>query len=197
MNTTTNDFKRMVWQVGAQQVINLASPHDVDKGKCFKYFLDEDKEFGDIKIKFISKEEVPDVHIRNLKLVKDGEQRELTHLHFQSWPDLGTPKEPSQLWNLIKRYRNDKLHSTTKPLVVHCVGGVGRTGTFLLTDSMIDMSKKDDHLDFLKQLITIRHQRISMVEKPEQYLYSHKTVLKAIEGVDGGPLAKILNRGQA
>lgn len=187
MNTTANDFWRMVWQVGAPQVVNLASPHDMEKGKCFKYFPDSNTQFGDIHIRYLDTEEETDVHVRNYVLEKGSEKRPLTHLHFQSWPDLGVPEKPTQLWNLIKRYREDKLHSTSKPLVVHCVGGVGRTGTFLLTDSMIDMSKKEDHLDFFKHLWTIRNQRISMVEKAPQYYYSHQTVLEAM---NSGPIVQ-------
>jgi len=185
MNTTAEDFWRMVWQHGAQQIVNLASPHDMEKGKCFKYFNDEDKKFGDIDVKFKGREEMTDVHVRKYVLEHKGDKRDVVHLHFQSWPDLGVPKDPKQLWNLIKTYRTHKLYTTNKPLVVHCVGGVGRTGTFLLTDSMLDMSKKTGNLDFFKHLWLIRNQRISMVEKPEQYLYSHQTIVEALKESGG------------
>lgn len=56
---------------------------------------------------------------------------------------------------------------------------MGRTGTFLLTDAMYDMAEKEDYVDFLKHLWLIRNQRISLIEKPEQYALAHKVILQA------------------
>jgi protein tyrosine phosphatase len=105
--------------------------------------------------------------------------RVLVHHHFLSWPDMGVPDDPNQLLNLIKIYRRSDTYTRAWPLLVHCAGGVGRTGTFILTDSMYDMAEDEDHVDFLKHLSTIRNQRISLVEKPEQYEIAHRVILQA------------------
>jgi len=55
----------------------------------------------------------------------------------------------------------------------------GRTGAFILADSMFDMAEKEDHVDFLKHLWSMRSQRVSLVETPEQYGLAHKIVLEA------------------
>ncbi len=44
---------------------------------------------------------------------------------------------------------------------------------------MYDMAEDEDHVDFLKHLSTIRNQRISLVEKPEQYEIAHRVILQA------------------
>jgi len=93
---------------------------------------------------------------------------------------MGVPKDPKDLLELIKLYRASDTYTRSWPLLVHCAGGVGRTGTFILTDSMIDMAEQADHVDFLKHLWVMRNQRISMVEKPEQYALAHKVMQAAI-----------------
>jgi hypothetical protein len=44
---------------------------------------------------------------------------------------------------------------------------------------MYDMAENEDHVDFLKHLSLIRNQRISLVEKPEQYALAHRVILQA------------------
>lgn len=97
--------------------------------------------------------------------------REITHLHFPSWPDFGTPAQPShllalvELANVMQRsalpvetsqvskitaleppaitwYDEPEADSRARPMLVHCSAGCGRTGTFCTVDSVIDMLKR-------------------------------------------------------
>jgi protein tyrosine phosphatase len=97
--------------------------------------------------------------------------REITHLHFPSWPDFGTPAQPShllalvELANVMQRsalpvetsqiskvsalepstitwYDEPEVDSRARPMLVHCSAGCGRTGTFCTVDSVIDMLKR-------------------------------------------------------
>jgi len=44
---------------------------------------------------------------------------------------------------------------------------------------MYDMAENEDTLDFLKHFWTIRNQRISLIEKPEQYALAHRVIATA------------------
>ncbi|KAI1422795.1 hypothetical protein F5Y12DRAFT_596630 [Xylaria sp. FL1777] len=98
--------------------------------------------------------------------------REITHIHYPSWPDFGTPAQPShllalvELANVMQRsalpvdskaitasvsaehpatmswYDEPESEALARPLLVHCSAGCGRTGTFCTVDSVIDMLKR-------------------------------------------------------
>lgn len=98
--------------------------------------------------------------------------REITHLHFAAWPDFGTPAQPShllalvELANVMQRaarpvettsmgskiptidsipvtwYDEPEQDANSRPMLVHCSAGCGRTGAFCTVDSVIDMLKR-------------------------------------------------------
>ena len=61
---------------------------------------------------------------------------EVKHFQFLSWPDHGVPKFATSLISFIRRLRLD--HNPQSAMVVHCTAGVGRTGAFILLDSMLE-----------------------------------------------------------
>jgi protein-tyrosine phosphatase len=79
--------------------------------------------------------------------------REITQLQYSNWPDFGAPAHPTHLLGLIEqtdavvRYYNGSSPSkpepqNSRPIVVHCSAGCGRTGTFCTVDSVLDMLKR-------------------------------------------------------
>jgi hypothetical protein len=98
--------------------------------------------------------------------------REVTQLHYPSWPDFGAPAQPShllalvELANVMQRsalpvdantttasaasdtaahmnwYDEPESQARARPMLVHCSAGCGRTGTFCTVDSVIDMLKR-------------------------------------------------------
>ena len=66
--------------------------------------------------------------------------------------------------NFVRRVRRVHPYSDPNTLLVHCSAGVGRTGTFIVLDSMMEKLKSEDTLniyDFVKKL---REQRVLMVQ---------------------------------
>ena len=60
--------------------------------------------------------------------------------------------------------RKDHDKNKGVPLLVHCSAGVGRTGVFILIDSMIDQLMVEDSInvnEFVKQM---REKRVLMVQ---------------------------------
>ena len=89
---------------------------------------------------------------------------EVTQFHFTGWPDHGVPQNGVVLINFIKRVRAVHLYSDPIPLLVHCSAGVGRTGTFIVLDSMLMRMQVEEDLNIYKFLNQLRNQRILMVQ---------------------------------
>jgi len=79
--------------------------------------------------------------------------REITQLQFDSWPDFGAPAHPSHLLGLVeqteavvcvanKTSSKQPESAESRPVLVHCSAGCGRTGTFCTVSSVIDMLKR-------------------------------------------------------
>ena len=87
----------------------------------------------------------------------------MTHYHFTEWPDHGVPDDKICMLTLIGRIR--QTHPPDgPPLVVHCSAGVGRTGTFIVLDTMLQRMKHHDTLNIYDCLMHIRQQRIKLVQ---------------------------------
>ncbi|KFA74717.1 hypothetical protein S40288_03924 [Stachybotrys chartarum IBT 40288] len=123
-----------------------------------------------------SQNDIPYVIIRKFALSHAAHPfapiREVTHLHFPSWPDFGTPAKAShllalvELANVMQRaalpfetasivgsrktsletsltwYNEPETDARSRPMMVHCSAGCGRTGTFCTVDTVIDMLKR-------------------------------------------------------
>ncbi|KAI8936823.1 hypothetical protein NX059_006060 [Plenodomus lindquistii] len=102
-------------------------------------------------------QEQPYVIVRKFTLSNDDEpfarMREITQLQYSHWPDFGAPAHPAHLLGLIEQ-TNAVVRSVnggtashpeannSRPIVVHCSAGCGRTGTFCTVDSVLDMLKR-------------------------------------------------------
>ena len=54
--------------------------------------------------------------------------------------------------------------SLDQPLLVHCSAGVGRTGTFILLDRVMQQMKREGTLSIYNILKAMRGQRMKMVQ---------------------------------
>ncbi|KAG8814975.1 hypothetical protein FRC17_000909 [Serendipita sp. 399] len=73
--------------------------------------------------------------------------RFITHLQYLGWPDLDVPSSPAGLLSLIKQVNvaveagasasSQGLNPKQGPVLLHCSAGVGRTGGFILVDSIL------------------------------------------------------------
>ena len=54
--------------------------------------------------------------------------------------------------------------SLDQPLLVHCSAGVGRTGTFILLDRVMQQMKREGTLSIYNILKGMRGQRMKMVQ---------------------------------
>jgi tyrosine-protein phosphatase 2/3 len=101
--------------------------------------------------------ERPYIIVRRFTLSHDDEpfarMREITHLQYSNWPDFGAPAHPAHLLGIVEQTNavvrashagspSGPAPGDSRPIIVHCSAGCGRTGTFCTMDSVIDMLKR-------------------------------------------------------
>jgi protein tyrosine phosphatase len=88
--------------------------------------------------------------------------REIKQLQFTAWPDHGVPDHPALFLMFLRRvkYLNPP---DCGPMIVHCSAGVGRTGCFVVIDSMLERMKYENTVDIYGHVTCLRAQRNYMV----------------------------------
>lgn len=74
--------------------------------------------------------------VKELIFLQGESSRIIRHFHFTTWPDFGVPDPPTTLIRFVRSFR-DRVSTDHKPIVVHCSAGVGRSGTFIALDRLI------------------------------------------------------------
>lgn len=93
---------------------------------------------------------------------KSAKPRKIVHLQYLDWPDMNVPDDARGVLGLIKQVdeavaevrgdetpmapsNNTQLDSKPKdsPILLHCSAGVGRTGGFIVVDSILDAIRRE------------------------------------------------------
>ncbi|XP_059173384.1 receptor-type tyrosine-protein phosphatase epsilon-like [Physella acuta] len=174
-----NDFVRMLWEQKVDKVVMLANLIEEGKEKCSRYWPTEGSiKFGDIKVKLATTHVFADYTLRKLELSKKNQtSHQFTQFHFTSWPDKGVPLTP---WGLVDFEQRVALGSTSRPIVVHCSAGVGRTGTFIALRNVMREAEDTGRINCFQTVAKLRQDRMLMVQTAEQYQFLHKAAQVAI-----------------
>jgi len=89
-------------------------------------------------------QEINDTVIRKIELRHNPTQtvRRITQYHYNRWPDFGVPSDPVTFLKLLKKVSREHPSHPDHPNIVHCSAGIGRSGTFCLVDSCIQVMNK-------------------------------------------------------
>jgi len=181
---TVNDFWRMIYEHECQVIVMLTKIVEDHKVKCEEYWPDRGYvQYGAIVVKMIEVTELSDYVVRtfSIKSVSDVEAvaREVKQYHYLGWPDHGMPEYPTSVVAFTK-YVTDNAPPKTGPIVVHCSAGVGRTGTLIVIDAMLNQIREENIIDVYKYVSMIRRQRNFMVQTEVQYIFIYDALLDAV-----------------
>jgi netrin-G3 ligand len=181
--STAPDFWRMMLEYKLPTIVMLTQLVEGGITKCYGYWpdkVDTTKSFDyDIDVTLVSEKHMNEFVIRKLALKKDTFSFNVTQYHFTEWPDHGAPSDKIIMISLIQRIR--EVHPPDgPPLVVHCSAGVGRTGTFIVLDTMLQRMEKEDTLNICDHILHIRQQRTKLVQAEAQYIYIHEALAEYI-----------------
>jgi len=120
---------------------------------------------------------------------------DLVHFWYKDWPDQGVPKMEDFFKCMIYIYTDIKERGGTS--VIHCSGGIGRTGTvYIILKLMSEFNSGTLNSFNLIQTIKerldeARNHRPQMVERVEQYFGIYQILMKYI---DNSFILKDINR---
>ncbi len=96
--------------------------------------------------------------------LKGDQSRIVRHFHFTTWPDFGVPEPPKTLAKFVRAFRERCSPDNNKPIIVHCSAGVGRSGTFIALDRILQRIHKYDSVDIFGIVYEMRKERVWMVQ---------------------------------
>uniref|UniRef100_A0A667Y855 Receptor-type tyrosine-protein phosphatase n=1 Tax=Myripristis murdjan TaxID=586833 RepID=A0A667Y855_9TELE len=180
---TVADFWRMIWEQKTATIVMLTNLKERKEDKCYQYWPDQGCwMYGNIRVAMEDFTVLVDYTIRKFCIqyqASDGPRapRLVTQLHFTSWPDFGVPFSPIGMLKFLKKVKTVNP-SYAGPIVVHCSAGVGRTGTFIVIDGMIDMMHMEQRVDVFGFVTRIREQRCQLIQTDMQYSFIYQALLE-------------------
>uniref|UniRef100_A0A1B6CKV8 protein-tyrosine-phosphatase n=1 Tax=Clastoptera arizonana TaxID=38151 RepID=A0A1B6CKV8_9HEMI len=192
MENTVCDFWRMIWEQHLELILMLTNLEEYSKTKCAKYWADKsegEKVYGDISIHHVQEKRYSDYIIRELKMLKnigankDREERSIVQYHFLVWKDFQAPEHPSGILKFIRRM-NEAYSLEKGPILVHCSAGVGRTGTLVALDSLLQQLDSEGQVAIFNTVCDLRHQRNFLVQSLKQYIFVYRALLEIAQFKD-------------
>ncbi|NWJ04966.1 PTPRJ phosphatase, partial [Crypturellus undulatus] len=181
---TIDDFWRMVWEKNIYSIVMLTKCVEQARTKCEQYWPDKQSmSYGDIIVTMVSEICLPEWTIRDFTVENTNvsEVHTVRQFHFTSWPDHGVPETTDLLINfrhLVQEYNSQ--NPIDSPVLVHCSAGVGRTGTFIAIDRLIQQMEMENTVDVYGVVYDLRMHRPLMVQTEDQYVFLNQCVMDII-----------------
>jgi protein tyrosine phosphatase len=182
-------FWQMVWKESVTAISMLTNTVEGGRNKCAQYWPDDiekPKQYGNVTVSLTKIEHFSDYVIRTFTLNQGDQKREVSQFHYTAWPDHGVPGKTVRdgavsVVNFTREFRK-ALSSNQGTGLIHCSAGVGRTGTMVAIDRILNEREKgsdfeNTEFDLDNAIVNIRSMRgPSCVQTKDQYLLASEAL---------------------
>ncbi|XP_064327985.1 receptor-type tyrosine-protein phosphatase V-like isoform X1 [Phalacrocorax carbo] len=185
LKKTIEDFWRLVWEQNVCNIIMLTVCMENGRVLCDHYWPSESApvSYGQVQVHLLTQSSSEEWTMREFKLWHEGlrAERHVSHLHYTAWPDHGIPESTTSIMTFRELVR-EHIQSTkdTGPTLVHCSAGVGRSGTFIALDWLLQQMKQEKVVDTFGVVYALRMNRYLMIQTLSQYIFLHSCILEKI-----------------
>ncbi|GMS99833.1 hypothetical protein PENTCL1PPCAC_22008, partial [Pristionchus entomophagus] len=181
---TMVDFWRMVVQENVGYIVMLCDLIELGKKKCERYIPEKEGAsvtYGEYKVSL--QKVLVDGHFINSILtvdIPDKQSRIVYHHQWKNWPDRGVPLTALAGLRVLRHARTTKC-----PTIIHCSAGVGRTGTLVAIEYMLQtIINGDGPYDMREMVKALRNQRAHAIQTAPQYAYVAQAILRKMVMLD-------------
>merc|ERR1719150_1792914 len=172
----------MIQEQGVEIVIMLTNLEEYNRVKCAQYWPGAGTStYGPVTVAFVQEKRYSDYVVRELKMTVEGHApRTISHYHYLQWKDFNAPEHAPAMLRFVKRINEDHLKSRTlnPPILAHCSAGVGRSGTLVAIDGLIQQLQEEGHVPIYSMVCDLRHQRNYLVQSVKQYMFVYRAIME-------------------
>ncbi|WKY11776.1 hypothetical protein Q1695_003386 [Nippostrongylus brasiliensis] len=173
LENTIEDFWRMVFQESCSAIINLTNDQE-DTDRNVPYFPSKPGEYtyyGRMFVNTKKMDDEPRFTIYTLEVLPDGCSNSHLLKLIKAKSDSGKSPSTTMILRMLRIVSSaDRVDSG--PVVVHCVSGVGRAGTVILIDVILQrLFANKLPVDLVEIFQQLRNQRASCIQREGQFLF--------------------------
>lgn len=142
----------------------------------YKYLRSQGRGSDPLRLTYDSETRQGPITRRLFTLQCGGLSRQITHLMLD-WPGSSTVSLPifvEYLSHVKDAFDRTGGHGDGPPILVHCAAGIGRSGTFIMLYILSICGAALEEVKVKDLLISLRAQRPSLVETPQQYAMTQR-----------------------
>ncbi|CAB3371256.1 Hypothetical predicted protein [Cloeon dipterum] len=187
---TAADFWQMVFENEVCIILMATNSSECGVDRCFKYYPDLGckQHYGPVIVQCSYELVFPHFSQKIIEIAGFCEGKilkwELIHIIMKDWTSVEFPK-PENIVQLSYNLRELVRKIPQKMIVVHCSSGVGRSGTLIAIDILIQELTQNHSCDVPKIISKLRKQRAFMVQSEAQYRFIHECLISCLEEQTG------------